>query len=59
MGILRERSRIEESDWPEMMEGMILSFDGNVFEHAILRWYWRDEVHQKKIRDLFLDTELD
>lgn len=59
MGILRERSRIEESDWPEMMEGMILSFDGNVFEHAILSWYWRDEVHQKKIRDLFLDTELD
>ena len=42
------RSRIDEEDWPWMMEGVWLWFDGND-----LRWLWRGESGRRDIRSYY------
>jgi hypothetical protein len=49
------RSRIDEEDWPWMMEGVWLWFDGND-----LRWLWRGESGRRDIRSYYsLGVSLD
>lgn len=44
-------SHIQQDDWPEMMEGAFLWFEGERFLESQLKWIWRGELGQLNIQD--------
>lgn len=46
--VMAGQSRIERKDWPDMMEGAFLWFDGEQFEHSVVNWIWRGQYYRFK-----------
>lgn len=51
LAVMRNQNRLNKSDWPEMMEGVFVWFEGDCFEDSVLKWIWRGSVHQLSIRE--------
>ena len=43
--LMAGHKQIEKQDWPHMMEGAFLWFEGASFEQAQLHWIWRGQHH--------------
>lgn len=44
--IMLNKTQITQADWPEMMEGAFLWFEGDQFENVIIHWVWRGVQYQ-------------
>ena len=46
--VMAGQSKVESKDWPHMMEGAFLWFDGDQFETSIVNWIWRGQYYRFK-----------
>lgn len=44
--VIAGKTHVTQEDWPEMMEGVFLWFEGNDFYASTLHWIWRGQHHQ-------------
>lgn len=51
LAVISGRTRIDQLDWPQMMEGLFVWFEGDDFAQSKLKWIWRGEVRELYIRD--------
>lgn len=51
LAVIAGRQNISPEDWPEMMEGMFVWFEGDAFEHSRLKWIWRGQLGVLNIAD--------
>lgn len=54
IAVISGRNHIQQADWPEMMEGLFVWFEGESFIESSLKWIWRGEVSQLSIREFQL-----
>ncbi|AOA58691.1 histidine phosphatase family protein [Acinetobacter larvae] len=52
IAVIAGQQQILPQDWPEMMEGLFIWFEGDYFADAELHWIWRAEHHQVSIAHL-------
>lgn len=43
LALITKKSYLKECDWPNMMEGVFIWFEGDSFDTCILHWIWRGE----------------
>jgi hypothetical protein len=41
LAVMHDEVTVSIEDWPDMMEGAYLWFDGNTFEESTVHWVWR------------------
>ncbi len=41
LAVMHDETEVTSEDWPEMMEGVFLWFDGDCFEESQVHWVWR------------------
>ncbi|MCH7337675.1 histidine phosphatase family protein [Acinetobacter sp. NIPH 2699] len=41
VAVISGKTQIEQTDWPEMMEGLFVWFEGEDFASSKLKWIWR------------------
>lgn len=46
--VMAGHAQIERKDWPQMMEGAFMWFDGDTFEHSTVNWIWRSQHYRFK-----------
>lgn len=46
--VMAGHTSIEHKDWPNMMEGAFLWFEGETFEHSMVNWIWRGQHYRFK-----------
>lgn len=51
IAVMSGRQTISREDWPKMMEGLFVWFEGDVFAECQLKWIWRGEVHSLSIAE--------
>lgn len=51
IAVISGRHHVTKVDWPQMMEGLFVWFEGDTFEDCLLKWIWRGEINQLSIRD--------
>lgn len=51
IAVISGRNTIHQEDWPAMMEGLFVWFEGDEFLQSELKWIWRGEVHALSIRE--------
>lgn len=51
IAVISGQTHIERSDWPEMMEGLFVWFEGDVFIESKLKWIWRGKLSELVIKD--------
>lgn len=51
VAVISGRKQINQPDWPEMMEGLFVWFEGSSFHDSELHWIWRGERGALAIRD--------
>ena len=51
IAVISKRTQIKQSDWPEMMEGLFVWFEGDNFAGCHLKWIWRGEKGDLSIRE--------
>lgn len=49
--VISGRTSLDQRDWPQMMEGLFVWFEGDKFLDSKLRWIWRGERHELAIRN--------
>ena len=54
IAVMSGRNTISQEDWPQMMEGLFVWFEGDEFLDAKLKWIWRGQIQQLSIRDFQL-----
>lgn len=45
LAIISERNEVTVEDWPQMMEGLFVWFEGDEFLECQLKWIWRGQLH--------------
>ncbi|MGE8561673.1 MAG: histidine phosphatase family protein [Acinetobacter sp.] len=51
IAVISGRNTISQEDWPQMMEGVFVWFEGDEFLESKLKWIWRGKVSELSIRD--------
>ena len=51
IAVMSGRQDVSREDWPKMMEGLFVWFEGDVFLESKLKWIWRGQVHELNIAD--------
>ncbi|OTG77113.1 histidine phosphatase family protein [Acinetobacter sp. ANC 4169] len=51
IAVISGRNTISREDWPKMMEGLFVWFEGDEFLESKLKWIWRGEVNELSIRE--------
>ncbi|MCO8041772.1 histidine phosphatase family protein [Acinetobacter bohemicus] len=51
IAVMSGRQEVSREDWPEMMEGLFVWFEGDVFLESKLKWIWRGKVSELNIQD--------
>lgn len=54
IAVMSGRNTISQEDWPQMMEGLFVWFEGDEFLDSKLKWIWRGQIQQLSIRDFQL-----
>lgn len=49
LAVISGHRQIAQEDWPEMMEGLFVWFEGEEFSNSELKWIWRGQVQQLHI----------
>jgi len=50
VAIISGHTQISQADWPQMMEGLFVWFEGEDFDHSKLKWIWRGELKELSIQ---------
>lgn len=45
IAVISGRNEVSQEDWPQMMEGLFVWFEGKNFLESQLKWIWRGKVH--------------
>ena len=45
IAVISGRNEVTQADWPEMMEGLFVWFEGDEFLESKLKWIWRGQIH--------------
>ena len=56
IAVMSKRQQIDKADWPRMMEGLFVWFEGDVFAECKLKWIWRGQIHELDISE-FKDNQ--
>jgi len=51
LAIISGKNMVTREDWPKMMEGLFVWFEGDVFLDSKLKWIWRGELNELNIRE--------
>lgn len=51
IAVMSGRQTVSREDWPQMMEGLFVWFEGDIFNESKLKWIWRGEVHSLNIAE--------
>ncbi|NHB57400.1 phosphoglycerate mutase family protein [Acinetobacter sp. 194] len=51
IAVISGRNVIDQADWPAMMEGLFVWFEGDEFLESKLKWIWRGVRYELNIRD--------
>lgn len=51
IAVISGQTQINQADWPKMMEGLFVWFEGDEFMDSKLKWIWRGQCHELLIRD--------
>lgn len=51
IAVISGQTKINQADWPKMMEGLFVWFEGDEFMDSKLKWIWRGKYHELLIRD--------
>ena len=51
VAVISGNKQIEQYDWPDMMEGLFVWFEGEDFSNSKLKWIWRGQKHELVIKD--------
>ena len=51
LAIISGQNTVNKEDWPQMMEGLFVWFEGDVFSESKLKWIWRGKKNELSIRD--------
>lgn len=51
IAVIAGKTQIDRADWPAMMEGLFVWFEGDAFMDCKLKWIWRGECHELVIRE--------
>ena len=43
--VISGRNEVTQADWPDMMEGLFVWFEGDEFLESKLKWIWRGQIH--------------
>ncbi|MDO5768315.1 MAG: histidine phosphatase family protein [Psychrobacter sp.] len=57
LAVMFDLPKIEWNDWPKMMEGMFLWFDGATFDQAQAYFVWRGELYIRPVASLLVEYE--
>lgn len=49
LAVMQRETVVSMDDWPEMMEGVFLWFEGDDFEASTVHWVWRGVAHSRLI----------
>lgn len=55
LAVMAQQRAITWADWPAMMEGVWLWFEGGDFIEATLYWLWRGVRYQQSVKDLIAE----
>ena len=56
LAVIAGRTQIDQHDWPAMMEGLFVWFEGDDFIGSRLKWIWRGEVNQLSVSDFINES---
>ena len=45
LAVISGRTIVTKEDWPKMMEGLFVWFEGDEFLESKLKWIWRGQIH--------------
>lgn len=45
LAVISGKNQVSSDDWPRMMEGLFVWFEGDEFAQAKLKWIWRGQVN--------------
>jgi hypothetical protein len=51
LAVISGRTIVTKEDWPKMMEGLFVWFEGDVFLESKLKWIWRGEMNELNIHE--------
>ena len=51
IAVISGRNTVSQEDWPRMMEGLFVWFEGDEFLESKLKWIWRGELNELSIRE--------
>ena len=51
IAVMSGRQTVSREDWPQMMEGLFVWFEGDIFTESQLKWIWRGEIHSLNIAE--------
>ena len=51
LAVISGRHIVTKEDWPRMMEGLFVWFEGDIFLESKLKWIWRGELNELSIRE--------
>lgn len=50
IAIISGKKNIVQADWPEMMEGLFVWFEGEEFANSQLKWIWRGKLNELQVK---------
>jgi hypothetical protein len=51
VAVISGKNQIDKADWPDMMEGLFVWFEGEDFANSRLKWIWRGQKQELLIKD--------
>lgn len=51
LALISGRNAMTKEEWPKMMEGLFVWFEGDVFLQSKLKWIWRGQLNELNIED--------
>jgi broad specificity phosphatase PhoE len=57
LAIMHDEKTVSLDDWPEMMEGIFLWFDGDCFEESQVHWVWRGVARSRPISSFIVQSD--
>ncbi len=52
LAVMHDETEVTSDDWPEMMEGIFLWFEGDCFEESQVHWVWRGVARSRWVSSL-------
>ncbi len=51
VAVISGNNQIQKADWPAMMEGLFVWFEGDEFPNCKLKWIWRGKTYELDVSE--------